>query len=146
MSNYILVPGSGAAGVQIGDTVELGNTLDSRLIFETDLPVDFKLTSVGLKTFTLLDADEASPLIIRIYQDVAPASAAVLEVTTTGYNTHTVYVEIKQATGTNRRLKIDAWDPSVSNANNSCGMTGFITINGEPLISTGGAGTSGSTE
>tara|TARA_Y100000593_G_scaffold93334_1_gene187860 strand:- start:6548 stop:6988 length:441 start_codon:yes stop_codon:yes gene_type:complete len=142
--NNLLVPGSDAGGVQISDPVFLGTTETSRLIYEVDLPVDFKLTSVGLKCFTLIDANEASPLIIRVYQDGATTSAATMEVTTTGYKTHTIYVEIKESVGATRRLKIDAWDPSTSNANNSCAMTGMITVNGEPLITNSGAGASGS--
>lgn len=126
-----------------GQTVIVGSTERGRLISKTELSVDFTVTNVEVNCNTLTGvADSTTPLIIRVYQEGSENDAALIEVIAVGRSNTPMNIPIKSSNGL-RTLVIDAFDPS-TDPNNTAGMTGSISVNGQPIVDGSGAATAGS--
>jgi len=122
-----------------GQTWISGTTKAGRKMGEQNLPSDYVLTEIQVNCTAITGASGANPAIIRVYQYGRESSAATIELSSTGIHIQPISLGILSRYGADRKVIVDAWDPDTGSPNNSCSLTGTVSISGRPYYSMNGA-------
>lgn len=122
-----------------GATWVIGTTKAARKIGEQNLPSDYVLTEIQVICTSIVGASGNNPAIIRIYQFGRETSAATIEISGVGTFLQPINLSILARYGADRKVIIDAWDPDTGSPNNTCSLSGVISITGRPYYTIGGA-------
>lgn len=123
-------------GLIPGNTLVLGATKASRLITEKKLSVEYEITRIDFVCSQTENVSQNNPAYIRVYPADSEASAAFLEVPSTGTLTaENLKLKIKRDINSEIKFKVDAYDPSPSGTNNFTEISGKLTVRGKPIVS-----------
>lgn len=119
-----------------------GTSKAARKLGEQNLPSEYILTEIQVMCVSLRGANGNDPAIIRVYQSGREASAATIEIASTGIFLQPINLTILTRYGADRKVIIDAWDPDTGSPNNVCSLRGIVAVSGRPVYSgTGGVST-----
>lgn len=119
------------SGIYVGNTVDqeaIGNepiNAAARAIFTHTFPQDIRIISVDFDC-KQTTATGPNPGIIRFYQKNFSEQAKSLEITSTGFATYPVDLDVLSSLEANRTMVIDAWDPT--DVNNGVDIRGTLTV------------------
>lgn len=129
---------NGGSGLELSDSITIGQSKRARRIISKALTKDTKITSVSVSVNSLhTDEDHsidlaANPVVIRVYQAGNENAADSLTVSAEFVDiVQTMNVQILSSVGSSRTLVVDAYDPN--NNNNVTSISASISVHGEAI-------------